>query len=274
MTVPAQRPVREGHIAVPGGRLWYWDTGGAGPPVVLSHPSSGSALSWPYQQPVLHDAGYRVIAYSRLGHHRSSPADPADPGTGAGDLGALADQLGLARVHLVGAAGGANAVLDYTLCQPENVSSLAVLSSYLGITEPDYVRRCSALRPPGLHQLPNWFLELSPAYRANDSIGTQEWISRSDRSLTGARVPQQPSSSTVTWSTLETIGVPLLLMTGDADLYWPPALMQMVADHLPRASTIIFHTAGHSAAWERPGAFNAALLTFLRGEPVPRESRW
>lgn len=76
--VPEQVPVTEGFVEVPGGRLWYWDTGGTGSPVVLLHPGTGSALAWPYQQPVLARGGHRVVAYSRRGHYRSSPATPED----------------------------------------------------------------------------------------------------------------------------------------------------------------------------------------------------
>ncbi|MEV0674899.1 hypothetical protein AB0I60_00110 [Actinosynnema sp. NPDC050436] len=47
--IPDQVPARESSPDVPGGRLWFWDTGGRGPAVVLLHPGSGSVLSWPYR---------------------------------------------------------------------------------------------------------------------------------------------------------------------------------------------------------------------------------
>ena len=66
---------------VPGTRLGYWDTGGAGEPIVLLHPASGSALIWLYQQPVFAKAGYRVIAYSRRNYYNSDLAPADNPGT-------------------------------------------------------------------------------------------------------------------------------------------------------------------------------------------------
>ena len=33
--------------------MYYWDTGGNGPVIVLLHPGRGSAYSWPYQQQAL-----------------------------------------------------------------------------------------------------------------------------------------------------------------------------------------------------------------------------
>src|SRR5215469_2787064 len=93
--VPAQVPAKEGLAQLADTRLWYWDTGGEGAPVVLLHPASGSGLIWGYQQPVFAKAGYRVIGYSRRSYFNSDPLAKDHPGTGSGDLDALADAFGL-----------------------------------------------------------------------------------------------------------------------------------------------------------------------------------
>src|SRR5258705_3038935 len=93
--VPTQVPAKEGFADIPDTRLWYWDTGGDGTPIVLLHPATGSGLIWGYQQPVFAKAGYRVIAYSRRGYINSATFDPAKRGIGSEDLRALADHLGL-----------------------------------------------------------------------------------------------------------------------------------------------------------------------------------
>ena len=84
--VPTQAPAHEGIAELPGTRLWYWDTGGSGRPVILMHAATHSAAGWVYQQPALASAGYRAIAYSRRGYYRSDPGDPANPGCAADDL--------------------------------------------------------------------------------------------------------------------------------------------------------------------------------------------
>ena len=60
--IPPQAPARDAVADLPGTRLWYWDTGGSGRPVILMHAATHSAAGWVYQQPVLASAGYRVIA--------------------------------------------------------------------------------------------------------------------------------------------------------------------------------------------------------------------
>src|SRR5262245_27968065 len=84
--LPAPVPAREGVAQLPGTRLYYWDTGGDGQPIMMLHPATGSALIWGYQQPVFAKAGYRVIAYSRRGHHNSEPVPRTNPGMASQDL--------------------------------------------------------------------------------------------------------------------------------------------------------------------------------------------
>jgi len=268
-TVPSQVPAEEGWVKVPKGRLWYRDTGGTGPAIILSHPSSGSALSWAYQQPVLANGGYRVIAFSRRGHYRSASVDPSAPGTGADDVGAVADHLGLKTFHLLGSAGGANAVLDYALHHHERVLSLALLSSYLGITDPDYLRLCESFRPPRLAGISHSFLELSPTYRSANLAGTRAWEEQAAQSLVDPVVPRQPLIEPITWRALRGLRPRTLLMTGESDLFWPPPLLRMVARHLVEVNAIVFHSAGHSAYWERPSAFNCVVMGFLSGKTFP-----
>src|SRR5215471_14330796 len=72
VAVPEQVKVTEGLADLPGAKLWFWDTGGSGPIVILLHANTGSGAFWPYQQPALAKAGYRVIGYSRRGCYKSA----------------------------------------------------------------------------------------------------------------------------------------------------------------------------------------------------------
>src|ERR1700722_4292101 len=63
--IPEQAPAHEAVAELPGTRLWDWDTGGSGRPVILMSPPTSRAAQWVYQQQVLAPAGYRAIGYSR-----------------------------------------------------------------------------------------------------------------------------------------------------------------------------------------------------------------
>lgn len=260
--IPPQATVSDGWVDVPGARLWYWDTGGAGHPVILLHAGTHSAAGWVYQQPAFAAAGYRVIAYSRRGYFRSEATLSGGTGTVADDLHGLVEHLGLRAVDLVAAAQGGFVALDYTLAYPDRVRSLAVISSYMGITDADYAAVNARLRPPFFAGLPHDFQELSPSYRAGNPDGHAAWVALEKQAIPGKRI-NPVMKHKLTWKMLESIKHPALLMTGDSDLYTPPSLLRMQAQHMPLAEVHIVREAGHSPYWEQPDTFNAILLAFL-----------
>jgi pimeloyl-ACP methyl ester carboxylesterase len=261
--LPAQVKVTEGIAKLPGTSLWYWDTGGEGPVVVLLHAASGSGAFWGYQQPVLAKAGYRVVSYSRRGYLKSDPGDPNDPGTASGDLHELLSFLKVDRFHAVGLAAGGIVGVDYALSHPERLRSLTLASTIMGVTDKDYLDLCATFRPAFFAQLPKDFQELSPTYRAGNPAGAAAWAALAKTSMIGERFNQK-NANVITWAKVETIKVPTLLMTGDSDLWTPPSILRLQASHLAHAEMQIIREAGHAPSWEQPEAFNAALLDFLK----------
>ena len=262
--IPPQAPTTDGHVILPDAtRIWYWDTGPtSGRPVVLLHAGTQSADGWLYQQPVLAKAGYRAIGYSRRGYRGSDAGDPANPGVGADDLRALIAHLKLDKVDLVAAAQGGFFALDYTLAWPETVRSLSIVSSLMGIVEPDYQAVNARLRPKFFADLPHEFQELSPSYRAGNPDGLAAWLELDHTAIVGVRVTPKVKAP-LTWARLESIRQPTWLTTGESDLYTPPALLRMQAQHMPHAEVTTIAEAGHSPYWEQPEIFNSQLLSFL-----------
>ncbi len=260
--IPPQAPAHEDIAELPGTRLWYWDTGGPGRPVILLHAGTQSAAGWPYQQPVLAMAGYRVIAYSRRGYYKSDPGNPADPGIASDDLHNLINHLKLDKVDLVATAQGGFFALDYVLSYPDKVRSLAIVASLMGITDPDYVEVNARLRPKFFATLPHDFQELSPSYRAGNPAGLAAWQELDHAAVPGTRITPK-TRHVLTWAKLESIKHPTLLLTGESDLYVPPSLLRMQAQHMPHADVVTIAEAGHSPYWEQPTIFNEILLAFL-----------
>jgi pimeloyl-ACP methyl ester carboxylesterase len=144
--LPAQVPAKEGIAELPSARLGYWDTGGEGAAILLLHPATGSALIWGYQRPVFAAAGYRVIAYSRRGHHNSAPVPTDNPGTAVADLHNLVGYLGVGKFHVVGSAAGCSVAIDYALSHPERLLSMTLSSGIGGVRDPDYLKMSDCVR--------------------------------------------------------------------------------------------------------------------------------
>lgn len=244
----------------------YTDSGGNGIPVVLMHAATGSVLSWEHQTPAFVKAGYRVIAFDRRGWGKTPPATTvpnAPPSTAADDLIALMDSLHIDRFHLVGTAAGGFVTFDTALSFPSRLRSAVIANSIGGVSDPEFIAQDRRMRPPEFAALPAELREVSPSYRASNPEGTKRWLELEKQSRS-AGATAQPLKNTITLTKLETISVPVLLLTGDADLIAPPPVLRMFAMHVKHAETVIVPEAGHSTYWEQPDVFNRAVLNFIR----------
>jgi pimeloyl-ACP methyl ester carboxylesterase len=253
------------YVNFPGVHLWYIDSTGNGVPVVFLHAASGTCDSWAPQLPAFTAAGYRCITYDRRGWGRSRP-DPTEeqPGYVSDDLDRLVGHLDLERFHLVATAAGGIAALDYALTHPQRVRSLVVADSIGGVQDPEYLEVQHRLRPPEIQALPWELRELSAGYRGIHPEGAQRWIAieRGSR-LEGAQAPAQQPRAPMTFARLETLRVPTLLLAGEADLVSPPALMRLLAVHIPACQFATVSEAGHAAHWEQPELWNRLVLEFI-----------
>jgi pimeloyl-ACP methyl ester carboxylesterase len=265
-------PMKEGFADLPGVRLSYRDSGGSGVPVVFLHAATGSSRVWEHQEAAFTAAGYRIIAYDRRGFGQTvAVASAAAPTTGADDLHALMEHLRIDRFHLVSTAAGAFVGIDYALSFPQQLRSIVLANTIGGVQDEEFLELGRRIRPPSFASMPPDFRELGPSYRAAHPDGTQRWLELERTSRAGSSgdhantpAPTQPMRNRITLASLETIAVPTLLLTGDADLYALPAVMRLFAARMKNAESVVVPEAGHSAYWEQPDIFNRAVLEFLR----------
>lgn len=271
---PPQAPAKAGLVELSNTRLWVWDTGGGGQPVVLLHPATGSHAVWVYQQPVFAKAGFRVIGYSRRGHYQSDPHKEGVPAADLDDLVELLDKLGIAKTHMVGSAAGGFTTMDMVRKHPDRLLSVVVASSMSGgATRPGQ----PSLQPPGWEKLPADFREVSPSYRAMNPAGTALWNKLEEESSHGPRAargggPLPAGGPPMASGPLPAQIPPLLLLTGDADLYIPPPVMRAFAETIPGCEFAAFAEAGHATFWEQPDGFNRVVLDFLRRHSRPKRA--
>jgi len=256
---PVKAPVKIARLADVG--LACWDTGGPGEPVVLMHPATGSILNWGYQEPALRAAGYRVIAYSRRGHHGSEAGPPDRMGSMSGDLLALTDLLGVRTFHLLGTGLGAYGAAEFAATYPDRLRSV-VIACAMVIVEDDQEMRAmrERLESDQWNKMPEHMGELSPAYRAANPAGAKRWNELYEAAVdTRVRPPLIP----LTKRKMTAWKVPTLVIGGDTDPFGAPPLLRRFAGHIAGARLEIIREAGHSAYWEQPVAFNRAVLALL-----------
>jgi len=259
---------------LPSTSLGYWDTAhriknsvharepDSTATIILLHSGVQSALAWGYQRDSFARRGLRVIGYSRRGYAGSAPIDPDDPGVAAEDLRDLLDYLAIESAHLVAIAHGGYFALDFVLSWPERVRSLSITSSMMGIHDTEYQAVLERLRPPCFETLTHDMKELGPSYRASNPEGVKAWQSLADQARPGGSTSQSLGNE-INRQRLTQIACPTLLMTGDADLYAPPAVLRMQQSLILGSSAVVIPECGHCANWEQPGAFNHHILTFI-----------
>jgi pimeloyl-ACP methyl ester carboxylesterase len=205
---------------------------------------------WEHQIPAFTGVGYRFVAYDRRGE-----------GSAVDDLEALAEHLVLDRFHLVGTAAGGIVAVDYALSFPQRLRSLVVANSIVGVQDEEYLELTRRLRPaPAFNAIPAEIRELGPSYRAANADGTRRWKELAQH------VSPQATRNRITFAALETIKIPTLLITGDADLYTPPSVLRLFAARFPNCESLVIPESGHSAFWEQPDIFNRAVLDFIAGK--------
>jgi pimeloyl-ACP methyl ester carboxylesterase len=251
------------YAEVDGASLWYEDTGGSGTPLVLVHANIGNSEGWYQQVPAFEAAGYRVVRYDLRSHGRSRAPGRETQGTIAGDLDALATLLGLGRFCLVGTAYGAFGAIEFGLDHPERLRALVISTSFGGLSDPEFTAIRSQHIRPDLAQLPEEERELGPTYRAANPEGVKRFLEINEKNPHYPSHRQQLGQPT-TLTRLESMRVPAMVIAADEDLYAPPPVMRLFADHIPGARFEVIGGSGHSAYWEQPEAWNRLVLDFLR----------
>lgn len=268
----------DGALTLPaagGARLFYWDTGGAGNPIILVHAGTGSAYVWGYQQRAFAAAGFRVIAYSRRGYRGSDPG-PVD-GTnraldGSGrpldDIEALITHLELDKFHLLGHAAGGGIANGYIKAHPERILTSVNVAALQSISEPDWETPMNRIRAGGgasdlgsFNSNSAEFREVGPSYRWASPDGLAAWIEL-EHTNRPVRVTHDAGIE-VTWADIESRTFPTLLIAGDADLFAPPSMYRYLHSRMPKSELHIVPEAGHSVYWEQPDTFNRLVLDFL-----------
>jgi len=251
------------YAELPGAQLWYEDSGGSGVPAVFMHAASGSCPAWAPQLPDFTAAGYRCIAYDRLGAGRSRSDGSAPRPHASDDLHDLVALLGLDRFHLIATAAGGAGAIDYALSHPDRLRSLVVSDATGGVQDPDYLALLESIRTPEIDVLPVYLRELSASYRGANPEGARRWIEIEEASRPDSPSPRQASRNRVTFALLKTLSVPTLILVGDADMRTPPSAMRLVAAAIPDSRFATVPEAGHAAHWEQPEIWNRTVLEFI-----------
>lgn len=134
-------PWSSGSFEVPGGHIAYHRTGGALPPLVLSHGLTDNGLCWTRTAAAL-EGDFDLIMLDARGHGMSSPLAEGEVETPGADIAAAVRALGLTRPVLMGHSLGARSTAACAAAHP-GLASRVILEDppLMPLADPDAVSR-------------------------------------------------------------------------------------------------------------------------------------
>ncbi|MCB1854788.1 MAG: alpha/beta hydrolase [Halieaceae bacterium] len=233
--------------------------------LVLAHGMGGNHAIWFKQLPAL-TQHFRVISFDHRGFGNSS--DPQGLGRSAyvDDLKALVDALQLQRVALVGQSMGGGTCISFACNYPERVSALVVADSLHALEESADIAAimdAARTRTRNLSQLER---VLGERVRTQDPLAAvlyrqiNSFNAVNRHNLAGEFRRFAPARLAAT-------GIPVLFIAGTEDVLFPIEAIRLMQRQLTGSQLVEIANTGHSAFYESPDEFNAALLAAL----IPRD---
>ncbi len=234
---------------------------GAGPTVVLLHGVGGNHASW-FQQVPQFARRHDVIALDQRGFGLSEDREGAGRSAMAGDLRALLDHLSIDSAALVAQSMGGGTAVDFACTHPRRVARVVLAGTALGLKLPDEAEALATAARSAAQALPQAERVLGRDFRTTNPDLT--WLYARIAGFnthTSATVPGRYATHPV--ENLAATGIPILMIAGEHDPLFPPAVLRAVAARLPAARLIEIPRTGHSAYFERPEIFTAFVLDFF-----------
>jgi pimeloyl-ACP methyl ester carboxylesterase len=250
----------------------YWAIGD-GPAVVLLHPFPASHEIWLPVAEAL-STRYRMILPDLRGHGDSGVGEgPATMEKHAGDVARMMDDADIGRTTLIGASIGGYVLFEFWRRQRARVAALGLFntkapadssegrSARLQAAE-DVLRRGTG---PFLESMiPKLFGRTSREMRPDLVEGALRMM----RKMSPAGVAQvqrgmaeRPDSVT----TLMTIDVPALIVTGEEDVLTGVGDAQLMQQNISGSELRVIPKGGHYSPWEQPAEAIRILRQFLDG---------
>ena len=234
----------------------YYEEFGHGPPLVLIHGFSVTGKMWSNTIPFLAEK-YRVIVPDLRGHGRSTgELETIHHVNFAADLLALLDALHIKKAHFVGFSSGGMSLLFVGTQKPERVLSLSLVSATY--TYDDHARPVMLEGADTFWSSPE---RIAMSRQQHGEMHGQDcWKKHSEAfrnfALNPQELPFQPAN-------LEQIPVPVLILHGDRDEFFPVYIPVTMYQSIPDVELCILPCTTHSLPAENQDVFPLLIGKFI-----------
>ena len=262
-------------FAVNQGAKIYWDEVGAGEPLLLIMGLGYPSDAWHRTRPVF-ARRYRTIALDNRGVGRSEmPPGPYTIPLMASDAAAVLDAAHVDSAHVFGISMGGMIAQEFALQYPERVRSLVLGCTAAGgptalPSEPEAAELLAARGQMTAEQAARAAVAFiydpgTPWELIEQDLAVRRpWFPRPEAYL----AQLQGIFMWESYSRLEQIHAPTLVIHGEHDRLVPMGNARILAEKIPGAKLVLLPNAGHIFTTDQPDEAHRAILKFL--ESVPR----
>jgi 3-oxoadipate enol-lactonase len=248
--------------------------------LIFSHPLGSDRSIWEWHVAKLART-YRVVCFDTRGHGRSSvPEQPFSLGDLGADVIRLLDHLSLARAHFCGASMGGLIGQWLGINSPGRLLSLTLADTapQMG-TAASWDERIAAIRSNGLASIADATMErwFTAGFReTHPEIVTRLKQVLEQTSAEGyiacARVVQAGLTENESYERLESLKIPVLVVTGAGDSAAPPEKAKALASRIS-GSRYLELPGAHVAPVESAELFLSAFQDLLRKQEYSEPAR-
>jgi pimeloyl-ACP methyl ester carboxylesterase len=241
---------------------------GSGPAVLFIHFLGGFSGSWRRQFDALKDR-YTCAAFDTRGFGFSTYNGRWDADTGAKDLKAGLDALGIDRAHVVGFSMGGPVALTFNTRWPEMVRSLTLIDTFAKnhthskdrLAESDKCFRYMSMREYARQYAATRLLPSTPLAAFDELVSSMSLASKRAYMdvLRGILIPDFTEHCSK-------VKVPTLVLCGEFDRTTPPSFTSDLTNLISGAVERVIPT-GHLPCFDDPAVLTQALAQFLDAQP-------
>lgn len=254
--------------------LSYSDAGGGSRTLLLIHGHPFNRTMWQPQVDCLRSS-YRVLVPDLRGYGKSPLPEGSHETrleTFAADNLTLAESLGVKKFILGGLSMGGQIVLEMYRQAPDRIEALLLADTFSDLDTAERKQwrftMADCLEREGMQKYANEELTkmITPANAGQlPKVAAHVMEMMTTTSPRGAAAALRGRAQRIDYTPLlRDIRVPTLVVVGREDSYTPVATAEKLRDGIRGAKLVVIEEAGHMPNLERPGAFNEALISWMR----------
>lgn len=235
----------------------YYETEGAGEPLLLLHGGGGCQEHWIHAGRDQFLGEYRLIQPDARGHGRSTNPDKIITHRQCAlDMLVLLDHLGISKCRAIGLSMGGNILLHMATLQPQRIEAMVIVSATMYFPEQARTAMGQVAAPD--KQPPQEWETMRKRHRLGDNqiVALWEWM----RGMKDSYDDMNFAASALSRITAST-----LIVYGDRDPLYPIEMAVEMYRAIPQSALWVVPLAGHGPVFfDAADRFAQTALAFFR----------